>query len=67
MDVLDELLQFINDAALEKILLDMAQKQNWDRAERYIVNAVPETVEKLMEIAVDQGNFNAVDMLDRYL
>ena len=67
LDALDELIQFANDAVHERILLDLANKQKWDQVERYIQPAAEETVEKLMEAAVEQGNFDAVDMLDLYL
>ena len=35
--------------------------------EQFIRCAAADTVEQLMETAVEQGNFEAVDMLDQHL
>jgi len=67
MNLLEEFVQLSSDDVSEKILLDLAEKQNWDHAERFVQYVGEETIEKLMEIAVDQGNFDAVDMLDQYM
>lgn len=66
-DALDMLIGIAEDDLLDRILEELAQKQNWELAAKYLDSAAPETIEKLMEIAVEQGNFDAVDMLDEHL
>lgn len=66
-DALDVLLPLSNDAEIEKIMLNLAEKQEWNSIERYIQLSATETLEKLLEIAVEQGNFDAIDALDAYL
>lgn len=66
-DALDVLLPLSNDAEIEKIMLNLAEKQEWNSIERYIQLSATETLEKLLEIAVKQGNFDAIDALDAYL
>ena len=61
------LLNLIGDELLDEILVGLAAKADWERVREYVTAAAPETVEKLMEAAVDQGNFDAVDFLDEYL
>jgi len=61
------LLPLVSAEAMDEILSELARKQEWERVERFVQDAAAETVESLMEMAVDQGNFDAVDMLDRYL
>ena len=60
----------INEAGEEFIdgfLADLAGKGDWAHVREYVFYAGTETVEKLMELAVDQGDFEAVDFLDTYL
>lgn len=52
---------------LREMLCDLAEKQDWERVGQFVRRANAEAVEQLMERAVDQGNFEAVDMLDQYL
>lgn len=66
-EALDMLICLCTDAAVEEILLDLAEKHKWDQVRRHLQNASAEAIEKLMECAVDQGDFDAVDMLDDYL
>ena len=66
-----EMLKLVIDEAGEEfidgLLADLAGKGDWARVQEYVFHAGTETVEKLMELAVDQGNFEAVDFLDLYL
>lgn len=66
-DALDQLAVLLPANALETMLLDMARKQEWERVGKYARPAEGEMIEKLLEIAVEQGDFDAVDMLDAYL
>lgn len=54
-------------SCMDGILTDLAEKKKWEQIKNYLKYAGTETIEKLMEQAVDQGNFEAVDLLDRYL
>lgn len=48
-------------------LLGMADAKRWDRVREFIAFADDEALEALMELAVEQGDFDAVDFLDSYL
>ena len=61
------LLPCCGEAFADALLRDLAEKQDWARVEQFIGCANAETVEQLMETAVEQGNFEAVDMLDQHL
>ena len=54
------------DCARER-LLELAARQEWDAVKRFVDYADREAVEKLTELAVEQGDFDAVDFLDAYL
>ena len=66
-DTLDLLVGLVSHELLTKLLTELAKLQNWDRVQAYMAHADADTVEMLAEMAVDQGNFDAVDMLDKYL
>ena len=66
-EMLDLLFARVSPQCLEELLTDLAEKREWERVGQYLGSASAAAVERLMEIAVDQGNFEAVDALDRYL
>ena len=66
-EMLKLLLEQIGEEQLDELLTGLAAKGDWEHVEAYVSNAEPATVEKLMEAAVEQGNFDAVDLLDQYL
>ena len=66
-DMLRLLITDVGGECLGEILTDLAQEDDWEHVREYVPYADSETVEKLMETAVDQGNFDAVDLLDQYL
>ena len=66
-EALKLLIKLIGEELLDEVLTGLAAKGDWERVREYVSAAAPETVEKLMEAAVDQGNFDAVDFLDQYL
>lgn len=47
-----------------KVLESLAQKGDWEKICAYVKHEDGELLEKLMEIAVEQGNFEAIDLLD---
>ena len=61
------LLNLMGEEVIDEILTALAARGDWDRVREYVPAAAQVTVEKLMEAAVDQGNFEAVDLLDQYL
>lgn len=67
LDALDSLLTLAEDETIDRILIALAENKTWDRIEKHVQNASGEAVERLMEIAVEQGNFDAVDILDQHL
>lgn len=66
-DALSLLLPNCGEAFANALLRDLADQQDWVRVEQFIQYANADTVEQLMETAVEQGDFDAVDMLDQHL
>ena len=66
-DALDMLLCACGEVFTDALLRDLALAQDWAHVERFVRCANADTVEQLMELAVEQGNFEAVDMLDQHL
>ncbi len=66
-EALELLLSRCGKVFVDALERDLAARQDWVRVEQYVKYANVETVEQLMEIAVEQGNFDAVDMLDQHL
>lgn len=66
-DTLDLLAGLVSRDMLTKLLTDLANLQNWDRVQAYMAHSDAETAGKLAETALEQGNFDALDMLDKYL
>ncbi|MBQ3574597.1 MAG: hypothetical protein IJA26_02945, partial [Clostridia bacterium] len=52
---------------MEDMMKQMAGEGEWTCVERCLRAAGSECIETLMDIAVDQGDFDAVDMLDEHL
>lgn len=52
---------------LDALSQELAADEKWVPVRTLVEYAGLETIEKLMEMAVDQGDFDAVDMLDAYL
>ena len=66
-EALDLLMNHVSADFLGRALADFADKRDWEHVQKYVSLADAGAVEQLMELAVDQGNFEAVDMLDKYL
>lgn len=67
LEGLDLLMNHVSPDFLGRTLADLADKRDWECVQKYVKLADSATVERLMELAVDQGNFEAVDILDKYL
>ena len=61
------LLDFLEADFFDQLLPKMAEKGEWVQLEGYIELAGDATIETLMEIALERGDFDAVDLLDPYL
>ena len=65
-----ETLEFVLDLAdksdLHRMLLEHAERGEWEAVMRFARAAESECIGKLMEMAVEQGNFEAIDLLDVY-
>ena len=51
----------------DNLLVQLAEEGSWEQLLNYVQYAGADLMEKLMETAVDQGNFDAIDMLDALL
>ena len=66
-EMADLLWDSVSRACARERLLTLARDQRWDRVREFIAFADDEALEALMELAVEQGDFDAVDFLDSYL
>lgn len=66
-EMLDALLDYLEVDFFDQLLPKMAEKGEWMQMEGYIELAGAATIENLMEIALERGDFEAVDLLDPYL
>ena len=66
-EMLALLIDLAGDECIAELLEGLAKRGDWARVEEYVSAADAETAGKLMEIALEQGNFDAVDFLDEYL
>ena len=64
---LDEMIDLADGEFRRWMLLDLADRQLWDQVEKYADEVETEVIEEACEKAVEQGNFDAIDMLDRFL
>ncbi len=67
LEMADLLWDLASPACARERLMVMAAANEWARVKERIASADSECMEKLMELAVEQGNFEAVDFLDDYL
>lgn len=66
-ELLARLVSLMESEAVEALAVQLAEKEKWQQVGLTLEFIGMETAEKLMEMAVEQGNFEAVDMLDAYL
>lgn len=50
-----------------RLCLARAQEKRWDIVARFADRADPQSVGQMMELAIAEGNFDAIDLIDRYL
>ena len=66
-DALAELMPCLDAGYADRLCLARAKDGNWDGALRFVGQVTPETVERLTEQAIGEGNFDAIDRLNEYL
>lgn len=64
---LQQLSELLRPEYIGKVLLANAQQQKWDRVAQFVGSADHESVAQMMELAIAEGNFDAIDMLDEHL
>ena len=66
-DYFQQLAGLLDSAYIGGVLVSRAQAKDWDRVRAFVGYADGDSVEKMMELAIAEGNFDAVDMLDEHL
>lgn len=66
-DYLQQLIELLSPEFIGRMLVADAQAKDWDRVRRFIGSADGDSIEKMMELAIAEGNFDAIDLLDEYL
>ena len=66
-ETLDQLIALTDPEGAAQIVLGLAEADNWQQAARYLHLASAETIEAMMELAVEKGNFDAIDLLDPHM
>ena len=62
-----QLVDILSPQYIGRVLVAQAQAGHWDRVKQFAENADTDSIEKLMELAIAEGNFDAIDALDKYL
>ena len=57
----------LNEEYYGRLCLARAQAGEWDRIGGFIEKADQKSLEQMMELAIAEGNFDAIDMLDAHL
>ena len=66
-DYLEQLTDILTPAYIGRVLVANAQQQKWDVVTRFVEDADGDSVAQMMELAIAEGNFDAIDMLDEHL
>ena len=66
-EYLQQLTELLEPAYIGRILIARAQGGDWERLRTFAAYADGDSIEKLMELAIAEGNFDAIDLLDEYL
>ena len=66
-DYLQQLVELLSPEFIGRALLANAQQKRWDVVARFIGNADADSIGQMMELAIAEGNFDAIDLLDEYL
>lgn len=66
-DFFKQLVDILTPKYVGEVLVKEAQAGRWDQVKRFADSADSDSIEKLMEMAIAEGNFDAIDALDEYL
>ena len=66
-EFIERIADCLEDSYFGCLCLSLAQEKDWDRVKAFVARADEESVARMMELAIAEGNFDAVDMLDPYL
>ena len=66
-DYLQQLAELLHPEYIGRVLVANAQQQKWDVVTRFVGEADGDSVAQMMELAIAEGNFDAIDLLDEYL
>ena len=66
-DFLNDIAGLLNGEYFGRLCLARAQEKDWEKAGEYAPRADRRSIEQMMELAIAEGNFEAVDLLDPYL
>ena len=66
-DFFAQLVDILRPEYIGRVLVAQAQAGKWDAVKRFAESADTDSIEKLMELAIAEGNFDAIDALDKYL
>ena len=62
-----QLVDILSPEYIGRVLVAQAQTGHWDRVKQFAESADTDSIQKLMELAIAEGNFDAIDALDKYL
>ena len=63
-EFLDDIAELLDSGYFGRLCVARAQEKDWDHAVRYAPRADRRSVEQMMELAIAEGNFDAIDRLD---
>ena len=63
-DFVEQLGDLLTPAYFGRLCVARAQNGDWDGVRRFLERADNDSVQKMMELAIAEGNFDAVDLLD---
>ena len=66
-DYLQQLVELLSPEFIGRALVANAQQKQWDVVARFVGHADDDSIGQMMELAIAEGNFDAIDMLDEYL
>ena len=67
IEYLQQIANLLSEAYIGNMLIGFAKDGKWENISPFIEHASRESVEQLTELAIAEGNFDAIDLLDEYL
>ena len=66
-DFFEQLTDILTPEYVGRVMVAAAQTGEWERVKRFADSVDSDSIEKMMELAIAAGNFDAIDALDKYL